>query len=527
MKRKSLVALILIVFLMFFVVSCNKTDDKDKNPVNSNVEKFNIQAGKDVFKLYDDLTIPKSVDSIFSTEDTFENFLGNKFILLSKLFEKTGETKQYSVINIDGETIIPFENDSSKNCNVQITLQENIFVCKLASGLNKVVDFEGKVLLDQFEGTNIKSIGNRYFKVENDEENDIYDINGKKIFSDLSRPLASKRLNSYDDYIVVENENSYDIFNEKSFLIKTLIFDKDNRNNLFYLGEGRFLLVENKTVKENEDYDFIQPLVNNNFRYVKQEKIYYSAKEKKVIDFKYKDEIIDFIVTRYTNNGLNLKDGCFYYYQYNVKKDKTLDEENVLTYILDKDLNKKIKYSKDILNTLRFSKQSLTGIETIISTRDKINSINLDCTIKKSIDIENLRYVDTLINDNCILVCKNIDEKEKFGVIDLSGNIKIPFEYDKLSNFCEGIAYGIKDNKSYKITLDGKATEIEDSIENIYNGFYSFTKNETKIIKDFNGKEIINKENIIDIYLKSAIYDRYHILVLKDKLDRKYFYKLA
>lgn len=62
------------------------------------------------------------------------------------------------------------------------------------------------------------------------------------------------------------------------------------------------------------------------------------------------------------------------------------------------------------------------------------------------------------------LACAYNYETDKYGYLDRTGNIAIPFEYDRVNSFSEGVAVVKKDGESYIIDKDNKVIAVIDDL---------------------------------------------------------------
>jgi len=112
-----------------------------------------------------------------------------------------------------------------------------------------------------------------------------------------------------------------------------------------------------------------------------------------------------------------------------------------------------------------------------------------------------------------------------YGVIDRTGNIRIPFEYQKIGMFSEGLIAAEKENKFGFIDING-----ETIIPFIYDAAYDFSEDMATVRKQ--GKEcIINKkgEELFEtdydaIFKFSEGYAAFRIISSRDKDEYKYGY---
>ncbi len=82
-----------------------------------------------------------------------------------------------------------------------------------------------------------------------------------------------------------------------------------------------------------------------------------------------------------------------------------------------------------------------------------------------------------VLNDGRI--CLRDIDSQKFGAIDISGNVKIPFIYDQLSAFNEGLAYAVKDGKCGFVDVNGNVV-----IDFIYDDGTLFNGGIALVVKD-------------------------------------------
>lgn len=352
-----------------------------------------------------------SVDKYYTDENSYKD---DGYIVSIT----TNEGYRYGYINKDGEKILDTEyNELSRINDIENT--QDIYIVCARNGQYGVNKNEENIIQNEYQSVIYNEVNN-IFIVERSKKYGVRDINGTEII-----PIEYSQIDTTGIYIYAQGEDGEKVFNalgkEQNISANVQILNTDNENYRIKIDSSNGTKYgvadkENNQIIEQK-YNYIKYLSDNYF-----------------------------IVS--TENGkLGIIDD-----KENPKLELKYDSiENV--------------YSKDII-------QATVANENII----EIYSKNLEqlCSMQNAIVESNKEYIkiyndtETKYFDNNGQELKNTDifpnntlfskmENGKWGFVDKSGNIKVEYQYDKVTEFNEyGFSAIQKDGKWGAINQNGE-----------------------------------------------------------------------
>ncbi len=502
MKKKNFfIFIILTVICLIFLFSC-KPPEESVEPLP--FTPFTEEAGKAVFINHLSTPLPLSMTDSLDIGSYALDSMDTELGLIVITRPRTGiegEDKGYAVVDMTGNYIIPFAQDSY-NDYLNISIKGNIITARDLAGKFAVFNSSGTILLPATSCVSVEYMSRNHFRVNYESRSQIYTSSGEAIFKVAqTMPYVTDTIYSCGtDYLTVETEDGkHYILNSNATLNKEYTDNDSTKYKLFYLGNSKFLIIKDITVGSSEAYDVII-----DEKYIDQKVYIYNAAEKSESEKQTGDVYRD-CVNGYMADVLNdyIVESYSYIKAYNLNEDKKLNSYvPYIDYVIDTNLNYCIKLDDNLYNVIKYTEW--LGLEQTFMNKGRLVLPDGNTAWESTEAINIVKYY----NDGMLVAGKSVDYNMYYGAFNSSGTLSIQFEYDKLTPFAGGWAVGQIEDQYYRVSNTGTRIEIEGDViaEDYFYGYY-LVKSESGIYSVYNnaGTRILSGDrNVTEIVLSTS-----------------------
>ena len=360
-----------------------------------------------------------SVDKYYTDENSYKD--AGYIVSIT-----TNEGYRYGYINKDGKKLLETEYNELSRIN-EIENSQDVYILCAKNGQYGINKNEENIIPNEYQSITYNE-ANNIFIVERSKKYGVRNINGKEIM-----PVEYSQIDTTGIYIYAQNQEENKVFNslgeEQNISSNIEILNTDNENYRIKIDStnGTKYGVVNKNNEQiiEEKYNYIKYLSDNYF--------IASAENGKLGIIDDKD-----------SPKLELKYDAI---------EKIYNKDIIQANITSENITE--LYSKDL--------QQLCSIQNAIveSNKDYIKIYNDTETKYFNNDGQELQNTDIFPNNNLYSKIEN----GKWGFVDKTGNVKVDYQYDRVTEFNEyGFAAVQKDGKWGAINQNGEVV-IEPTYE--------------------------------------------------------------
>lgn len=360
-----------------------------------------------------------SVDKYYTDENSYKD--AGYIVSIT-----TNEGYRYGYINKDGKKLLETEYNELSRIN-EIENSQDVYILCAKNGQYGINKNEENIISNEYQSITYNE-ANNIFIVERSKKYGVRNINGKEII-----PVEYSQIDTTGIYIYAQNQEENKVFNslgeEQNISSNIEILNTDNENYRIKIDStnGTKYGVVNKNNEQiiEEKYNYIKYLSDNYF--------IASAENGKLGIIDDKD-----------SPKLELKYDAI---------EKIYNKDIIQANITSENITE--LYSKDL--------QQLCSIQNAIveSNKDYIKIYNDTETKYFNNDGQELQNTDIFPNNNLYSKIEN----GKWGFVDKTGNVKVDYQYDRVTEFNEyGFAAVQKDGKWGAINQNGEVV-IEPTYE--------------------------------------------------------------
>ena len=360
-----------------------------------------------------------SVDKYYTDENSYKD--AGYIVSIT-----TNEGYRYGYINKDGKKLLETEYNELSRIN-EIENSQDVYILCAKNGQYGINKNEENIIPNEYQSITYNE-ANNIFIVERSKKYGVRNINGKEII-----PVEYSQIDTTGIYIYAQNQEENKVFNslgeEQNISSNIEILNTDNENYRIKIDStnGTKYGVVNKNNEQiiEEKYNYIKYLSDNYF--------IASAENGKLGIIDDKD-----------SPKLELKYDAI---------EKIYNKDIIQANITSENITE--LYSKDL--------QQLCSIQNAIveSNKDYIKIYNDTETKYFNNDGQELQNTDIFPNNNLYSKIEN----GKWGFVDKMGNVKVDYQYDRVTEFNEyGFAAVQKDGKWGAINQNGEVV-IEPTYE--------------------------------------------------------------
>ncbi len=360
-----------------------------------------------------------SVDKYYTDENSYKD--AGYIVSIT-----TNEGYRYGYINKDGKKLLETEYNELSRIN-EIENSQDVYILCAKNGQYGINKNEENIIPNEYQSITYNE-ANNIFIVERSKKYGVRNINGKEII-----PVEYSQIDTTGIYIYAQNQEENKVFNslgeEQNISSNIEILNTDNENYRIKIDStnGTKYGVVNKNNEQiiEEKYNYIKYLSDNYF--------IASAENGKLGIIDDKD-----------SPKLELKYDAI---------EKIYNKDIIQANITSENITE--LYSKDL--------QQLCSIQNAIveSNKDYIKIYNDTETKYFNNDGQELQNTDIFPNNNLYSKIEN----GKWGFVDKTGNVKVDYQYDRVTEFNEyGFAAVQKDGKWGAINQNGEVV-IEPTYE--------------------------------------------------------------
>ena len=357
------------------------------------------------------------------------------------------------------------------------------------AGEYRVASSNGTILFSAPERPEVADVGQGYVSVASGNKSIVYNADGEEAL-----PLSSLDENwvyaACDNFMLAANalRGFYQIFNLHTGEMKWALYPEESTViSVYYAGGNDFIIVYDKEVAYDQDYDVRLQISEGDSLYMKQtvSRITIGVDTPRSVSV---NGYIASLTNKYAfgktekdRQAYLLNDGYFTMGIYNVT-DKVAD--GTIRYVVtDQVLN--------VLTELPDGIRPDSGSTTdgyFLSGLQSPNVRLFNDRLESILTFSDGPYHSAFLSEDVIILSKLSNGAVVYTAFDREGGTILDHNYSYLSEFISGKAIGVREGESYLVGKDGKEEYLsEDPLPNWWDGYYEYREGDRVGLRSYNG----------------------------------------